>query len=228
MIDVRRAADRFTTATEGVVARHSFSFGAHYDPANVAFGALLAHNDETLAPGHGYDTHPHAGVDIVTWVVTGAVRHQDTVAGGAVLGPGTVQRLSAGRGVRHAEHAEHRDGPTRFVQMWLRADDPDAEPSCERASAGSHEGLVPLASGVPGIRAPLRLGTAGAVLHRALLGDGEAVLLPEAPRLHVYVARGAAELAGAGRLEEGDAARVTDESPLLTGFTTEVLVWQLP
>lgn len=254
VIDVRRSADRFTTSTDGRTTRHSFSFGEHYDPANVGFAALVAHNDDTVAPGHGYDTHPHRDLEIVTWVLEGTLVHQDSRGPGGVLHPGVVQRLSAGSGVLHSErnsqgnserNSEGNDAgvgvPTRFVQMWLRPDEPGLDPSYAQADAGDLSGLVPLVSGIRGLDAPVGIGTSGAALQVARLGAAESVTLPDAPRLHVFVARGSVTLEGVGRLDEGDAARFTAEGsgggPALTSLSSateapaeepaEVLVWQL-
>jgi hypothetical protein len=124
VIDVRRAAERFSTRTEWLASRHSFSFGEHYDPANVGFAALVAHNDDVVAVGAGYDTHPHADTEIVTWVLEGSLVHLDSRGGSHVLVQGSVQLLSAGSGVLHSERndAPGAARPTRFVQMWLRPD----------------------------------------------------------------------------------------------------------
>ena len=105
MIDYRVARERFRTDAEGRTTWHSFSFGAHYDPGNVGFGSLVAHNDELLPPGTGYPDHPHTDLEIVTWVLSGALRHRST-AGSGSIGPGQVQRLSYGSGVVHSEVAD--------------------------------------------------------------------------------------------------------------------------
>jgi redox-sensitive bicupin YhaK (pirin superfamily) len=231
VIDVRRGADRFTTDGDRLTSRHSFSFGAHYDPANVGFAVLVAHNDDVVAPGAGYDTHPHADVEIVTWVLEGSLVHRDSAGRSGVVVPGLAQRLSAGRGVLHSERNDAADGgPTRFVQMWLRPDEPGLDPSYEQRDAGALAGLVPVVSGIAGLDAAVRIHSRGAALHVARLGPGETVALPESPRLHVFVASGSVHLEGAGPLAEGDAARFTGEGgPSLTATTpTEVLVWQLP
>lgn len=232
MIDVRRAGDRPTTPGDGTTTRHSFSFGSHYDPANVGFSVLVAHNDDRVEPGRGYDTHPHADLEIVTWVLEGALLHTDSRGHTGELAPGVVQRLGAGSGVLHSEHASRHasGGATRFVQMWLRPDEPGAEPSFDRAPAPTGPGLVPLLSGVRGLDAAAGLAVAGAALHVARLAAGDAVALPDAARLHVFVATGSAALEGAGTLGEGDAARVSGAgSRRLTGLAdAEVLVWQLP
>jgi redox-sensitive bicupin YhaK (pirin superfamily) len=232
VIDVRRAADRFTTTTDWLTSRHSFSFGPHYDPANVGHAVLVAHNDDVVAPGHGYDTHPHTDLEIVTWVLEGSLVHEDSHGNAGVLYPGLVQRMTAGRGVLHSERndAPGARQPTRFVQMWLRPDEPGLDPSYAQHEVGDRTGLVPLVSGVPGLEASVGIHTAGAALYVARLGGGEAVTLPEAPHLHVFVARGAVLLEGTGRLDEGDAARFTDDGgPSVTALgDAEVLVWQLP
>lgn len=98
-----RAADRFLTDEPGLTSRHSFSFGRHYDPGNVGFGLLVMNNDDVIRPGAGYPTHPHRDVEIVTWVLEGALAHRDSTGAGGVIHPGLAQRLSAGRGVQHAE-----------------------------------------------------------------------------------------------------------------------------
>lgn len=231
MVDVRRADSRFTTEAPGVTTRHSFSFGTHYDPANVRHAVLVAHNDDRVEPAHGYDLHPHADLEIVTWVLSGSLVHQDSEGHAHVVGPGQVQRLSAGSGVRHSERndAPGAGEPTRFVQMWVLPDESGLRPSYALATVEPH-GLTPLASGIAGLDAAVGIHTGGAALHVARLGPAESVVLPDAPRLHVFVARGSLDLEGAGVLEEGDAARFTGEGgPRVTATgPAEVLVWQLP
>ena len=233
MIDVRRAAERFTTTADRVTSRHSFSFGAHYDPGNVGLSVLVAHNEDLVGPGAGYDAHPHRDTEIVTWVLEGSLAHEDSRGNVGVLQPGLVQRMSAGSGLLHSERndAPGASVPTRFVQMWLRPDEAGLEPSYAQHDVAADRGLlVPLVSGVPTVDAAVTIATSGAALFVARLSAGESVVLPDAPHLHVFVARGAVLLEGAGRLEEGDAARFSgDGGPRLTAVgAAEVLVWQLP
>lgn len=153
MVDVRKAESRYVTRGEGVVSRHSFSFGAHYDPSNIRFGPLIAHNDELLDVGAGFAMHPHRGVDIVTWVVAGELWCLDDLGGEDVLGVGCVQLLHAGTGIRHAQ-LNGGSSRARFLQCWLESDDVTApwrrvEPVdlrpgefCEIASFGSSRLLV--------------------------------------------------------------------------------------
>ena len=230
-VEVRRAGDRFVTRSGGICSRHSFSFGAHYDPANVGHGQLLVHNDDLLAPGAGYDMHRHADTEIVTWVVAGRLTHQDSRGHVDVLTPGSVQRTSAGSGITHSERNASDTAPLRFVQMHLPPDEPGAAPSYQQSPVALIRGaLVTVASGRPDRPGAVRLGNRHAALHVARLGDGDEVALPPAASLHVYVVSGAARLEPAGELGAGDAARLADEGPMPLSATadgTEVLVWEM-
>jgi len=232
VIDVRRTGERFTTTTDWLTSKHSFSFGPHYDPADVGFAVLVAHNEDVVAVGQGYGPHPHTDLEIVTWVLEGSLVHEDSRGHSGVVRPGLAQLMSAGRGVLHSERNDDPDAvvPTRFVQMWLRPDEPGLDPSYQQCEVERGSGLVPLVSGIRGLDAAVRIHTSGAALHVARLSPGESVSLPEAPHLHVFVARGAVDLEGAGVLAEGDAARYTAEGgPSMTARQdAEVLVWQLP
>lgn len=203
-IELRPAGGRPTTVEDGRTTHHSFSFGVHYDPGNVGFAAMSAHNDENLAAGAGYPPHPHQGIEIVTWVLAGALRHSDSSGRTAVLGPGELLRTSAGTGIVHSEVAE-TGVPTRFLQTWLRPDDPAAEPSYAGARAAEVDGLVE----VVGPDGALQVGTHGARLHLGRLAAGE-TRLPDAGRLHVFVVQGEVAL-GDRALRAGDAARLLDE-----------------
>ena len=230
-VEVRRAGDRFVTRADGIVSRHSFSFGEHYDPANVGHGLLRVHNDDTVGPGAGYDTHRHVETEILTWVVEGRLAHEDSTGHAGVLTSGTIQRTSAGSGITHSERNASDTAPLRFVQMHLSPDEPEAAPSYEQAPVQLRQGaLVTVASGRKALPGAVRIGNQHAALHVARLGEGDAVTLPGAPYLHVYVVTGAADLEGGGALTEGDAARLTGDEPRsLTGIapSSEVLVWEM-
>jgi len=218
-IRVQRAADRFVTHAEGRTTWHSFSFGAHYDPENLGFGAMVAHNDENLPPGTGYAAHPHRDTEIVTWVLEGALRHADDAGNTGVLLPGEVQRISAGSGIVHSETAE-LGVRTRFLQTWLRPDRAGGEPSYAVTSGVRGPGLTEVV-GAGG----LTVGTAGARLHLASAATG-ALVLPDAPRLHVFVVEGHATL-GERALAAGDAARLRGQGgrALVTEGPLTVAVW---
>ena len=223
---ILRSADRFTTSSPGVTTRHSFSFGHHYDPSNTGFGPLVAHNDDLLSPGHGYDPHPHADLEIVTWVIDGTLVHEDSHGHHGLVAAGQVQRLGSGSGVQHSEHAG--PAPTRFVQAWLTPDESGLPPVHEIAPVDVH-GLTAVAAGIPNLDAAVSLRVSGAVLYVARPAPGEDVALPEAPRLHVFVCRGSVALDG-DVLHDGDAARLAGRTGVsVTGVeVAEMLVWQLP
>nr|WP_026876852.1 pirin family protein [Jiangella gansuensis] len=228
-----RAGERFVTRTTGVLSRHSFSFGPHYDPGNVGFGLLVVANDDVVAaPGEGYPEHPHRDVEVVTWVLSGALSHLDTGGHGGLVVPGVVQRMSAGRGVRHAEVAA--EGPLRFVQMWVPPSDAGVDPSYGQADVTADLAGGGLVAVVSGLRrhagdAPVALGQRRAAMHVGRLGAGERVTLPSAPFVHVYVARGEVDVESAGRLGEGDAVRLTDEGgrSVTALGAAELVVWEM-
>jgi quercetin 2,3-dioxygenase len=224
-LDVRRAVDRFETRTDWLVSRHSFSYGPHYDPANTRFGPLVSHNDDVLAIGAGFPEHPHRDLEIVTWVLSGALEHSDSSGGVAVVRPGMVGRLSTGHGVRHTE-INVAEGPTRYVQMWLLpdADGPASYISADVSPALATAGFMAVASGSR--PAALALGC-DATFSVARLPAGESVALPDGDLLHVFVATGSVSL-GDLDMDEGDAARITGAGADVTGKTdAEVLVWSM-
>jgi redox-sensitive bicupin YhaK (pirin superfamily) len=225
-VDVRPAAARFVTATDWLESRHSFSYGAHYDPANVGFGLLLAHNDDVLQPGAGFSPHPHRGVDIVTWVVAGALSHADDTGREGVVTPGVVQVLSAGRGVRHSE-VNAGDGVARYVQMWVSSDD-EGEPRYSNAAAPAGVGGFNVVAAGGSDDAPLRLRQPAAKLLAATLAHGRETSLPAARFVHLFVAAGAVLLDGVPLLA-GDAARVTDggSPPVTATDDAQLLAWAM-
>ena len=226
-IEVRRADSRFVTTAPGRTTRHSFSFGAYYDPGNVAFGELVCHNDDVVDPGFGYDDHPHRDMEIVTWVLSGALSHRDSAGRSGVTVPGTVQVMSAGDGIVHSETVEPGAGVTRFVQTWVRPDSPGGAPAYSSADVPVGSGWVPIASGSHPDAA--RIGARGATLWVAEPhAVGSALILPEAPQIHLFVATGAVGV-GASEvavLGEGDSARLTEEDVILRiDVPSQLLAW---
>ena len=236
---MRRAGTRFRTLADGTDTHHSFSFGMHYDPENVAFGALLVHNDDRVQTGAGYPDHPHRDAEIVTWVLAGSLVHEDSAGNRGLIVPGLAQRMSAGSGIVHAERndAYRLDPsspvvPVRFVQMWLRPDTPGRPPSYEQRGLDLGDldaGWVPVASGHHP-DAAVSLDSAGSTLWVTRLSPGTSRLLPVGGRQHVYLADGEVEVASIVRLASGDALRLTGGGQLrLTGVRpAELLVWELP
>ncbi|MFE7645694.1 pirin family protein [Streptomyces phaeoluteigriseus] len=217
MMDVRRADERYPGGdpAAGIETRHAFSFGPHYDPGNLRFGALIACNEERLAPGAGFGEHPHSHTEIVTWVVEGELTHRDSRGHETLVRPGDVQRLSSAAGVRHVERNDGTE-PLTFVQMWLAPLQPGGEPAYDlvRGIADSTPYAVP---------------EAGAMLHVRRLSAGERTAVPDAPRVYVHVVGGTVRL-GPHELGPGDAVRAADERDLeaVAGAgAAEVLVWEM-
>jgi redox-sensitive bicupin YhaK (pirin superfamily) len=231
-VEIHPAAERFRTSSEWLESRHSFSFGDHYDPANVGFGFLLAHNDETVAPGTGFDPHPHQDLEIVTWVLRGALAHRDSAGNSGIVHPGLAQRMSAGSGIRHSEWND-ADEPVHYVQMWVRPDRFDLPPSYEQAEVDLSTGeLIPLASGLRrhASTTAIRINQRDAGMSVARLTAGQAVGLPDAPYVHLFVAAGTASLEGAGALATADAVRLTGTGgrQVTAGADgAELLVWEM-
>ncbi len=248
-VDVRRSGERPVTRTGWLDSSHSFSFGPHYDPANTHFGLLLVSNDDVVAPGTGFDTHPHRDMEIVTWVLQGALVHQDSTGHHGLIYPGLAQRMSAGTGILHSEKNDRWRGgladdrprgpaepevPVHFVQMWVLPDEASATPGYEQLEIAPEDladGWATVASGMPrdADRAAIRLGQRHAALHAARLRPGAGVALPTAPYVHLYVAAGAVELEGVGPLGTGDAARLTraEGERVVAAEAAEVLVWEM-
>ncbi|CAK7284983.1 Putative quercetin 2,3-dioxygenase [Streptomyces misionensis JCM 4497] len=216
VMDVRRAAERYPGGdpAAGIETRHAFSFGPHYDPDNLAFGPLIACNEERLAPGAGFGEHPHSHTEIVTWVIEGELTHRDSAGHETTVRPGDVQHLSAAAGVRHVERNDG-EGPLAFLQMWLTPRQPGGDPAYT---------IVPGIADATGYAVP----AAGATLHVRRPAEGARTALPDAPRLYVHVVRGEVRLAGE-RLHPGDAARITGARGLTAVATTraELLVWEM-
>ncbi|GGX52136.1 hypothetical protein GCM10010358_02240 [Streptomyces minutiscleroticus] len=215
-MDVRRADERYRGGdpATGIESWHAFSFGPYYEPDNLRFGAVIACNEERLAPGAGFDEHPHSHTEIVTWVVEGELTHRDSAGHETVVRPGDVQRLSAAGGVRHVER---NDGskPLVFVQMWLAPLEPGGEPAYEivRGIADSTPYAVP---------------EAAAMLHVRRLAAGERTAVPEAHHVYVHVVRGEVLLDGV-LLGPADEARLTGEKGLELEAATEaeLLMWEM-
>ncbi|HJQ06441.1 MAG TPA: pirin family protein [Nocardioides sp.] len=215
-VDIRRGTERFTDRVAGRLTRHGFAFGEHYDPTRLDFGPMVCHDDHLLGSGQGFDEHPHSGLEIVSWVVSGTLVHADSSGTTTEVGAGSWGWLSTGDGVRHSEHATG-DGPARFVQVWLRAGDAAAGAGpAYRTGAGAL--TVPTAAG-------------DAVLTPVHLDAGGTTTLPAGPRVHAFVATGALLRSSlAEPLQTGDAFLLAGEPAyeVTAAVPTDLLVWELP
>lgn len=242
-VEIRRAGERQHTRTEWLDSAHSFSFGHAYDPDNTHFGLLLASNEDVIAPHSGYGRHLHRDLEILTWVLTGELTHEDSGGHHGRLGPGLIQRMSAGSGIEHSERNEAA-APVHFVQMWLMPDEQGRLPDYAQADVAEQLAggqLVPVASGLPRHRGstaiPIRQSRAG--LSIARLPAGGSTMLPSAPYMHVFVSAGTVAVEGIGELGSGDAIRMRGAdgqravavagpgAELVVEQGAELLVWEM-
>lgn len=230
---IRRDHERGRARTPWLDAKHSFNFGRYQQPGNSHFGLLVVFNDDIVQPGAGFTRHSHRDLEIVTWPLAGRVEHRDSTGISGELEPGHIQQMTAGRGIAHSEMNPSDDEPARWVQMWVLPDTPDLSPSYQdldvSASLSGGE-LIPIV----GRRQPDALldhHQRDAVLWAGWLPPARTVTLPEAPFLHLYVASGAVDIEQVGRLDSGDAARLSHcgERRLTVSQedNAEVLVWEM-
>lgn len=198
-MDVLRAGERFETAQPGIVSRHCFSAGAHYDPARLGLGTLVGVDEHHVEPGAGFGWHAHRGVDILTWVLDGTLRHDDAMGSVRLVRPGQLVAQITGSGIRHRETNASTSEPLRFVQTTLLG--PTGEPDYRQGGSS-----IVLSGGTFAV---LRV-------------DGE-LDPPAADPAHVFVTRGPLALGG-HTLCSGDSARLSGERVRASG-SGELLVW---
>lgn len=231
MITLRRAEDRGFADHGWLKSYHSFSFADYHDPAHMGFGNLRVINEDRIAPGTGFGTHGHRDMEIVSYVLEGALAHRDNMGNGTSIVPGEVQRMSAGRGVMHSEYNHAPDGQTHFLQIWLLPRERGITPGYEQKAfddAGKRGRLRVVAS-EDGRDGSVTL-HADAALYAGLFDGPESAELRLAPgRLsYVHLVRGALEVNG-HVLQTGDAARLEGEPTVQIsgGRAAEVLVFDL-
>lgn len=197
-------------------ARHHFSFAGYYDPKRMGWGSLRVWNDDEIAPASGFPPHPHADMEIITYVREGAITHKDSLGNEGRTAAGDVQVMSAGSGIRHAEY-NLEPGPTTLFQIWIETGKPGGQPNwgAKPFPKGDRAGrFVTLASGMAGDEDALPIRTDARVLG-ATLKAGETADYPLTPERHAYLvsAKGAVEVNGV-RLDPRDGAAITGETAL--------------
>lgn len=231
MIKLRKSRDRGYADHGWLQSRHSFSFAGYYDPAHMGWGNLRVINEDVVAPGAGFGTHGHQDMEIISYVLSGALAHRDSMGNGTVILPGEVQRMSAGTGVRHSEFNQAAELPTHFLQIWIRPWRAGLAPGYEqqRFDPAGKRGRLRLVASPDGADSSVSL-QADARLHAGLFDGAEAatLVLDPARKAYVHLVRGRLSVNGQA-LEAGDAALLADE-PLITleqGEDAEVLVFDL-
>jgi quercetin 2,3-dioxygenase len=232
MQEIRRAAERGYADHGWLKSFHSFSFADYYDPEHVEFGALRVINEDRVEPGQGFGTHGHRDMEIISYVLEGALAHKDSTGSSSTIRPGDVQRMSAGHGVQHSEFNPSSNEGVHFLQIWIQPNVRGIPPSYEekRFSESEKRGRLRL------IASPDQ--AEGSVLIRqdarvyAGLFDGTEtanLVIKPGRRAYVHVARGSITANGAA-LQAGDALKLTDTRQLTVGqgHAAEVLVFDLP
>lgn len=235
---VQPGKDRFYADHGWLKTFHSFSFAEYHDPANVHWGALRVFNDDRVGPANGFPTHPHANMEIVTYVFDGKLEHRDTLGSHGIVESGGVQYLSAGTGLRHSEYNATTDRELHFVQMWVLPGALDAKPTygqCDFDVDARRNRWLVVASGEP-LDAPIRL-TQTATLRVAKLEDTSVEHDFGSDRLgFLFVGKGRATVTARDRqggdhraqLETGDALRLGDIATLAVRGNAELVFWDVP
>ncbi len=228
--DVQRSAQRYHARHGWLDTYHSFSFADYYDPANLHWGALRVFNDDRIAAGTGFPPHPHRDMEILTYVFSGELEHQDSMGNSGVVKPGGVQFMSAGTGVRHSETNARKDSDLHLVQMWVLPGTTGAPPTYGQADftrSDRHNRWLAVASGHRAIPASISL-TQDAALLVARLESHELRHTFEPSRYgFLFVGDGEIEANGE-RLQAGDAVRMYAIERLDLRGSGEVVLWDLP
>jgi hypothetical protein len=232
MIKVRKSAERGRFTNDWLDSRHTFSFGEYYDPQHLGFSALRVINEDDVAAGTGFPTHPHRDMEIVTYVLDGALEHKDSLGTGSVIRPGDIQRMSAGTGITHSEFNPQANVPTKLLQIWILPGKRGIAPGYEQihVSADQRRGRLKLVASPDGRDGSVTIHQ-DAKIYAGLLTAGEQARLSLAAgrTAWVQVARGAVGVNGTP-LGQGDGAAVTKETELQVAAAAdaEILVFDLP
>jgi len=230
MNELRRAGERGYADHGWLRSFHSFSFADYYDARHMGFGPLRVINEDRVRPGAGFGTHGHRDMEIITYVLDGALAHRDSMGNGSTMRPGDVQRMSAGTGVRHSEYSDDREGVTHFLQIWIEPDRRGIAPSYEQKHFPDAEkrGRLRLIASPDGREGSVTIHQDARMYAGLFDGDESARLDVESGRIgYVHVARGSVDVNG-HRLSAGDAITTDRAVALRDGRTAEVLVFDLP
>ena len=232
MQEIRRSDERGFADHGWLKSRHSFAFAEYFDPAHVQFGPLRVINEDRVAPGGGFDTHGHRDMEIVSYVLAGALQHKDSMGTGSIIKPGDVQRMSAGKGVQHSEFNASKTEPVHFLQIWIMPEAIGIAPGYEQKhfAAAEKRGRLRLVAARDGRDGAVTIHQDAAV-YAGLFDGNESAALELAPgrKAYVHVARGSITANGAA-LSAGDALKLSDVDAvkLERGQDAEVLVFDLP
>jgi redox-sensitive bicupin YhaK (pirin superfamily) len=232
MLMVRKAEERGHANHGWLDTYHTFSFADYQDPREMGFGPLRVINDDKVQPGQGFGTHGHRDMEIITYVLEGALEHKDSMGNGSIIRPGNVQRMSAGTGVRHSEFNPSRDKGVHLLQIWIEPNVTGVKPGYEEKQFGTAEkkGQLRLIASPDGREGSVTIHQ-DAYVYASMLDGKDAVKHRLAPRrrAYVHVARGSVKVNGAP-LKGGDGVKIENESAieLKNAREAEVLLFDLP
>ncbi len=232
MIQVHRSNERGRTQLDWLDSYHSFSFGEYYDPRNMGFRALRVINEDFVAPGGGFPRHPHRDMEIITYVLQGAIEHRDSLGNGSTIRPGDGQRMSAGRGIMHSEFNASRTEPVHLLQIWIEPKERGIAPGYEQKSFSNEDkrGRLRVIASPNAEDGAVRI-YQDASLSVALLAPGEQVEHALATGRYAWLQMAKGEVKFNGHpLRQGDGADVSDEPRIkIEGVAdAEVLLFDLP
>lgn len=211
MMSIRRSHERGHANHGWLDSRHTFSFANYYDPEHMGFRALRVINDDRVVGGEGFGTHPHRDMEIISYVVDGALEHKDSIGNGSVIRPGDVQRMRAGTGVTHSEYNHSRDETVRFLQIWIRPSTSGLEPGYEQKFFGdARKGTLRLVASPNGADDSVQIAQ-DVSMYASILGDEESVThdLEQGRHVWLQIVRGTVRVDGV-ELAEGDGASFTE------------------
>ncbi|MGI6128202.1 MAG: pirin family protein [Planifilum sp.] len=217
MIQIIPSEKRYKADHGWLVTYHSFSFAEYYDPNNIQFGALRVFNDDTVQPGRGFGEHPHADMEIMTYVIDGTLEHRDSLGNRGLLRAGEVQRMTAGTGIFHSEYNASDEKPVHFLQIWFLPDQKGLTPSWEQKAFPPDQKrnrLLPVVSGRP-IGEALHIHQ-DVTVYLSLLEAGRQIHHRQEAgrRMYLFVIDGAVVVDGEHAMKAGDSARITGLSEL--------------
>ena len=230
MLELRRAGERGYADHGWLRSFHSFSFADYYDPQHMGFGPLRVINEDRVQAGAGFGTHGHRDMEIISYVLDGALAHKDSMGNGSTIVPGDVQRMSAGTGVRHSEFNENKSGVTHFLQIWIEPSAAGIPPSYEQKHFDEKEkrGRLRLIASPDSAQGSVKIHQDALVYAGLFDGDERARQDVHGQLAYVHVARGAVTVNGQ-RLGAGDALKTDERAVSISdGDKAEVLVFDLP
>ena len=231
MIELRKAGERGHADHGWLNAYHSFSFADYYDPQHMGYGSLRVINEDRVQPGKGFGTHGHRDMEIITYILEGALEHKDSMGNGSVIRPGDVQRMSAGRGVQHSEFNPSSSELVHLLQIWIEPNVTGIPPSYEEQhfDAASRRGRLRLIASADGRDGSVTIHQDASVYAALIDGAERAVhVLAAGRKAYVHVARGKATASGQP-LAAGDALKASGEAKVVLekGEQAEVLLFDL-